>query len=136
MRKSLSILGLCVLALTAASVGTKVFTPLMVLTDQNGSTAPEVRFQGVNGKYLGWKGTLNPTSTCSWSLPAADGKGGQVLTTDGSCNTSWTWSAGSPVISVFGRSGPVVATNGDYSFPQLSGNIAVAQMNGGLNASA
>lgn len=40
-----------------------------------------------------------------------------------------------PVQSVFGRTGAVVAASNDYGFSQLSGGIAVAQMNSGTNAS-
>jgi hypothetical protein len=41
-----------------------------------------------------------------------------------------------PVSSVFGRTGAVTAQSGDYSFSQLSGNIAVSQMNSGTSASS
>jgi hypothetical protein len=49
-----------------------------------------------------------------------------------------TWKAAPPdvVTTVFGRIGDVVATINDYDFNQLAGNIAVAQMNGGTDASA
>ena len=40
------------------------------------------------------------------------------------------------VSSVFGRIGAVVAQSGDYSFSQLSGSIAVAQVAGGSGASS
>jgi hypothetical protein len=40
------------------------------------------------------------------------------------------------VTTVFGRAGDVAAATGDYNFNQISGNIAVSQMNGGTNASA
>jgi hypothetical protein len=39
-----------------------------------------------------------------------------------------------PVASVFGRTGVVVPLANDYSFPQISGNIAISQMNDGASA--
>jgi hypothetical protein len=55
---------------------------------------------------------------------------GNVLTSDG---TTWVSSApvAAPVSSVFGRTGAVVATIGDYSFGLISGTIAITQLPGG-----
>ncbi len=51
-----------------------------------------------------------------------------------------SWSAYSPsggsVSSVFGRTGAVVASSGDYNFNQLSGNISTGQMASGSGASS
>jgi hypothetical protein len=49
---------------------------------------------------------------------------------------TWAAPAGGAVSSVFGRTGAVVAAANDYSFSQLSGNIATSQMGGGTGASA
>lgn len=63
------------------------------------------------------------------------GTSGQVLTSAGPGNPpTWTTVA-SGVSTVFGRSGAVVATSGDYSFAQISGNLATSQLNGGTGAS-
>jgi hypothetical protein len=43
---------------------------------------------------------------------------------------------GGTVTSVFGRTGAVVAASNDYSFSQLSGNIATSQMASGTGASS
>lgn len=43
-------------------------------------------------------------------------------------NQNYITAAGAPVQSVFGRTGSVVATTNDYSFAQLSGSAAAAQM--------
>jgi len=42
----------------------------------------------------------------------------------------------SPVTSVFGRTGSIVAMTGDFSFPQITGLVAVAQGGVGVNLSA
>ena len=49
---------------------------------------------------------------------------------------TWAAPAAGAVSSVFGRTGAVVAAANDYSFAQLSGNIATTQMGGGTGASA
>jgi len=54
---------------------------------------------------------------------------------DGSSWAAYSPSGGS-VASVFGRTGAVVAAANDYNFNQLSGNIAVSQMNSGTSASS
>src|SRR6185437_16071925 len=40
----------------------------------------------------------------------------------------------SPIVSVFGRTGIVTSQAGDYSFSQLSGTVAPAQLAGGIDA--
>ena len=42
---------------------------------------------------------------------------------------------GGSVGSVFGRTGDVVAVNGDYQFSQIAGAVADSQIAGGVNAS-
>ena len=44
-------------------------------------------------------------------------------------------SSGSSVSSVFGRTGDVVAANGDYAFSQIAGTVTDSQIAGGVNAS-
>lgn len=45
--------------------------------------------------YTGWKSPASVTSTGTYTLPAADGTTGQVLTTNGSFVLSWTTTSGS-----------------------------------------
>src|SRR6516165_3121157 len=49
---------------------------------------------------------------------------------------TWAAPAAGAVSSVFGRTGAVVAAANDYSFSQLSGNIATTQMGSGTGASS
>lgn len=56
------------------------------------------------------------------------GTNGQVLTTaGGGANPSWSSAIGT-VSSVFGRTGTVVASSGDYSFSLLTGQNTLAQL--------
>lgn len=72
----------------------------------------------------------------SWFFYAADGRY-DVKFSGGGITTPWTLSdvllddaaaAGAPVTSVFGRTGAVTGTSGDYSFAMLSGTASVAQL--------
>ncbi len=67
-----------------------------------------------------------------YTLPATGGTSGQVLTTDGTGILSWTTASGSGAVSsVFGRTGAVVAANGDYSYSQISGLGSIVTHNQG-----
>jgi hypothetical protein len=55
-----------------------------------------------NAQYLGWNSSANQWQPTT--LPAV------------------------PVTSVFGRTGPIVSQNGDYSFAQISGSVSAAQL--------
>lgn len=62
------------------------------------------------------------------------GLAGNVLTSDGAGNWVSSVPPSAPVSSVFGRTGAVVATSGDYSFSLISGTAAVGQGGTGLTA--
>ena len=65
------------------------------------------------------------TATTIGAVPASGGGSVSFLRADG------TWqpiSGGGAVASVFGRTGTVVATTGDYSFAQISGTATPAQL--------
>lgn len=64
----------------------------------------------------------------------APGAAGNVLTSDGAGNWVSSVAPSAPVSSVFGRTGAVVATSGDYSFSLISGTAAVGQGGTGLTA--
>lgn len=73
----------------------------------------------VNVLDIGGSGTLN-----DWNIAITGTQGPQGVPGAGS------------VTSVFGRTGVVVSATNDYAFSQLSGNIAVSQMNSGTGASS
>ena len=58
----------------------------------------------------------------AWPTAAAAG----VLQSDGSGNLSWVGFPSAPVSSVFGRTGAVVATNGDYTAAQVTNAVSTA----------
>jgi hypothetical protein len=53
---------------------------------------------------------------------------GQLLVWDGALWSPQTVSITAPVTKVFGRTGAVVATTGDYTFAQLAGSVASGQL--------
>jgi len=56
-----------------------------------GTTATELRFgDNDDSNYVALKAPGVVTSNITWTLPAADGSGGQALKTDGAGNLSWT----------------------------------------------
>ena len=65
------------------------------------------------------------------------GTSGQVLTSGGAgVPPSWTTVSGGGAVSSFnGRTGVVVPATSDYSFSQISGNLATTQLNSGTGAS-
>ena len=52
---------------------------------------------------------------------------GQVLTATSGTAADWQALPSAPVTTVFGRTGAVVATSGDYSFSEISGTATIAQ---------
>ena len=60
--------------------------------------------------YVGLKAPDSITASQIWTLPAADGSSGQILSTNGSGNLSWTSASTGTVTSVTG-SGPVSVSN-------------------------
>ena len=75
------------------SIGSGGFPDLIIGTDGN-TRIPQrkaLRFYDADSSnYVGFSAPAAVTSNVTWSLPPADGTSGQVLTTDGSGNTSWT----------------------------------------------
>lgn len=61
---------------------------------------------------------------------------GQVLTATSGTAADWQTPASAPVTEVFGRTGAVVATSGDYSFSEISGTAAIAQGGTGQTSAA
>jgi hypothetical protein len=86
--------------------------------------------------YVGFQAGGASPSNQIWVLPDSDGTNGQVLTTDGSGNLAWS-SASSPVTTVFGRAGAVVAQASDYTAIQIDntpgGDIAASSVQGAIN---
>lgn len=71
------------------------------------------------------------------NFPDSNGSNGYVLSTNGAGNLSWIAIPSAPVTSVFGRTGVVVATTGDYSAAQITntaaGNIVATDVQAAIN---
>lgn len=100
--------------------------------DASGGTYPTTGGTGVAGAiengnwwYINVAGTLSGTAVQIGDSITA------LVNVPGQTGSNWLILQ-EGVNSVFGRKGVVVATSGDYSFPQISGTLAVAQ--GGTGA--
>lgn len=102
-----------------------------------GSANSLVLYDSTNTNSASLKAPASLAGSVVWTLPTADGTSGQVLQTDGSGNLSFANPGSAPVSSVFGRTGAVVATSGDYSASQIvntpSGNISSTDVQAALN---
>jgi len=80
------------------------------------NAANEVRFADSDSShYVGFKSPATVTANKVWTLPAADGSNGNILSTNGSGILSWIAPPSAPVSSVAGRTGAVVLTTSDLS---------------------
>jgi hypothetical protein len=80
--------------------------------DSGAGKTGELRFDALSGgNYVGFKAPDAVAASKIWTLPAADGASGHVLTTDGGGVLSWS----TPVSSVAGRTGAVTLTTGDVA---------------------
>jgi hypothetical protein len=121
-------------AATVASIGALLPGGATIYLQASGGGSP----LGTLATSVGLTGGLTITaavgpltlvnSATSFRIPTTNGSSGQVLSTDGAGVTSWI----SHAASVFGRTGAVVATSGDYSFSLISGTALVNQ--GGTGA--
>lgn len=95
-----------------------------------------IRMSGSTSGYTGFQPAATAGSTV-WTLPNADGSSGQVLSTNGAGVLSWITPSGGGATSVFGRSGVVTATAGDYTGAQITntaaGNIAATTTQAAIN---
>jgi hypothetical protein len=81
---------------------------------------------GVFGIAQGGTGASTANGGLNNLLPPQSGQSGKVLQTDGT-NTSWqtvTTGTGGAVTSVFGRTGDVLATTGDYTAAQVTNAVS------------
>lgn len=94
----------------------------------------QFRELAANGShYVAFKAADSITANVTWTLPAADGSSGQILSTDGAGNLSWTAAIPSGVVtSVNGYTGPAVTLNAtDVGAVAKTGDT----MTGGLTVS-
>ncbi len=98
----------------------------------------EVRFADADSSnYVALKSPSAVGSNVTFNLPSSDGSNGHVLQTDGSGNLSFVPITSAPVTSIFGRTGIVTATSGDYMASQITniaaGDIAATNLQVAIN---
>ena len=65
------------------------------LTDIELGAQRELRFEDADSSaYVGFKSPATVSTNLVWTLPAADGTNGQVLSTNGSAVLSWATASG------------------------------------------
>ena len=90
----------------------------------NGLTTPLITLLDVNGNTVNVSTTTN-TANYDLHLPVNDGDSGQVLTTDGSGNLSWSSPAGTPTSIVNG--------NSNVNIPDANGNVNISAIGNAAN---
>jgi len=76
------------------------------LTDIELGAQRELRFEDADSSnYVGFKSPATVSTNLVWTLPAADGTNGQVLSTNGSSVLSWATASGGGSVDV----DPVIA---------------------------
>lgn len=107
-------------------------------TTQNTGYFTTVRLYGSSSGYVGLQGAAAAGST-TYTLPAADGTNGQVLSTNGSGTLSWaTASGGSTTTISNGTSNVAIASaNGNITFSTAgTANVAIIDTSGWLGVGA
>lgn len=92
----------------------------------------QFRELAANGShYVALKAADSIAANVTWTLPAADGSAGQILSTNGSGTLSWTAAIPSGVVtSVNGYSGPSVSLNAaDVGAVSINGDTMVGALN-------
>ncbi|MDO9183403.1 MAG: hypothetical protein Q7U04_13395, partial [Bacteriovorax sp.] len=89
------------------------------------SAQNEIRFaDNDSSNYVGLKAPATIAANLTWTLPAADGSTGQVLTTDGAGILSWSSSAGSGLPAAGGAAAaPAYAFSGDTNTGMYSAGV-------------
>ncbi len=102
--------------------------------------AGEIRFYelSANGSnYTSIKSPDSLTANINYVMPSTAPTAGQVLSTTAGGVMSWIDIPSAPITTVFGRSGTVVATAGDYTATQITntaaGNIAATTVQAAIN---
>jgi len=88
----------------ASAVGTPITTPLTVPGTASSTGAIRLAEDTDNGtNYVAFAAPASISADVTWTLPAADGTSGQVLSTNGSAVLSWATAAsgGSKTLAVF-----------------------------------
>jgi hypothetical protein len=122
---------------TTSSVQTQIDSKQATLTNASIPNVSKVRIYGANTtNYVELSaGTL--TNNHSLIFPDSDGSNGQVLSTNGAGVLAWIPIPSAPVTTVFGRTGTVTATSGDYSADLISntpaGGIVATDVQSALN---
>jgi len=103
-------------------------------TSTSAGSGGVIRFRelAANGShYVALKAADSIAANVTWTLPAADGSAGQILSTNGSGTLSWTAAIPSGVVtSVNGYSGPSVSLNAaDVGAVSINGDTMVGALN-------
>ncbi|WP_408098956.1 tail fiber domain-containing protein [Peredibacter sp. HCB2-198] len=95
------------------------------------------RFKSDNANYVTLKAPASLAATFNYTLPLIAPTAGQVLSSNAAGVMSWITPSASPITTVFGRTGAVTATAGDYTGSLITntpaGTIAATTVQGAID---
>jgi hypothetical protein len=86
----------------------------------------DLRFADADSSnWVAFQGPATVSSNVTWTLPAADGTTGQVLSTDGSATLSWATAAGGGASVTTSDTAPSTPADGDLWYDSIGGRLYV-----------
>lgn len=120
-----------------SDIQTQINTKQATISKTTTQDVSKLRIYGANTTNYVELSTATLTGNRTLTFPDSDGTNGYVLSTNGAGLLSWIAIPSAPVSTVFGRSGAVVATAGDYTATQITntaaGNIAATTAQAAIN---
>ncbi|WP_408097049.1 tail fiber domain-containing protein [Peredibacter sp. HCB2-198] len=120
------------------NVGIGTITPAEKLdVVGNAAISGKLRLKSDNANYVELKAPSSLGATITYTFPLTAPTAGQVLSSNATGVLSWITPTASPITTVFGRTGAITATAGDYNASLITntpaGTIAASTVQGAID---